>query len=275
MKYFDRVCRITVSPDISVENYRITFEVKKSILSNINSCKVNIYNLTQTVRNRITSDSYSLIRVEAGYRQNTGLVLIGEGNISNVTHSFALPEVITTIYSKDGFKSITNNPISLSFIGKTKLNSVISAIIAKLNIPIRYVDYNRDMEFKNGFSYVGSIPNVLDKLGLQFGFIWSIQNGQLLILNGDKPTGNNDVFLSYETGLIETPELIIKNKDVSKINKSEYKVTSLLQPQMEVGDLVKIASKTINGNFLVNELTHVGDNMGNNWLTTMVVVNYG
>ena len=69
MKYFDRISAIDVSPDIRVRDLRIKFEVKKNVTSNINSARVGIYNLSQNTRNRITSDSSSLVRILAGYSQ--------------------------------------------------------------------------------------------------------------------------------------------------------------------------------------------------------------
>jgi hypothetical protein len=273
MKYFNRVCVVDISPNIRVEKLRIKFEIKKTIIANTNYCRVDIYNLSQTTRNRITSDSTSLVRVLAGYSNYNGLIEIGQGNISNVIHSYKSPDVITTILSKDGFNSIINNRISLSFIDKTPLSSIINTIISKLNIPVKYVNYNKSIQIKNGFSYVGAITDVLDQLGRQYSFKWSIQDGQLLILNGEQGTGNQNVFLSAKTGLIESPELIIKTKKLQELKKNEYKVTCLMQPQLQVGDFIQIESKTLNGTFIVNELLHIGDTEGNEWYTKLIVVN--
>lgn len=273
MKYFDRVCAVDISPDLRVEKLRIKFEIKKSVIANTNYCRVDIYNLSQTTRNRITTDSTSLVRVLAGYSNNSGLIEIGQGNISNVIHTYKSPDVITTIYSKDGFNATISNRISLSFIDKTPLSSIIDAVIAKLNIPVKFINYNKSILIKNGFSYVGPITDVLDQLGRQYKFRWSIQDGQLQILNGEQGTGNQSVFLSAETGLIESPELIIKTKKLQEIKKNEYKVSSLMQPQMQAGDLIQIESKTLNGIFIVNELTHVGDMNANEWYTNLIVVN--
>jgi hypothetical protein len=275
MKYFDRVCVVDISPDIRIDNHKIKFEIKKSVLSNINSCRVDIYNLSQTTRNKITSDANSLVRVEAGYVQTGGVLEIGQGNISNVIHTSKSPDIITTIYSKDGFNSITNNPINLSFVDKTPLSSVINAIIDKLNLPIKYANYDQNIQLKNGFSYVGSIPEVLDQLGIQYKFKWSIQNGQVQILKEEESTGNRSVFLSDQTGLIESPELVIKTKNLDLLKKNEYKVVSLLQPQLEAGDLVEIDSIVLSGIFIVTELIHIGDTRGNEWYTKMVVTNNG
>ena len=274
MKYFNRVCSIEISPDIKVEDLKIRFDVKKSILSNQNYCRVDIYNLSQATRNRIASDASSLVRIRAGYVQNGGLVSIGQGNVSNVIHTLQHPDIITTIYSKDGFNSIIDNNISLSFKENTTLKSVIDAIARDLKLPVKFADYDQNATFKNGYSYLGSIPNALDQLGEQFNFKWSIQNDQLMIIRSGGSNKNKSVSLSAETGLIESPELIIKTKNLPLTNRNEYKVTALLQPQLEAGDLIDIQSKVITGTFVVKELNHLGDTRGNEWFTKIIVTNY-
>mgnify|MGYP003423069200 FL=1 len=84
-----------------------------------------------------------------------------------------------------------------------------------------------------------------------------------------------NVFLSDKTGLVESPELIIKTKNLDLINKNEYKVVSLLQPQLEAGDLVQVESIVLTGVFVIKELIHTGDTRGNDWYTRMVVTNNG
>ena len=271
MSYYNRVCAIDVSPDIRVTDLKIKFEIKKSLTADKNYCRVDIYNLSEATRNRITNDINSLVRVQAGYLENVGLVEIGQGNISNVIHSFKTPDIITTIYAKDGFRATRRNNISLSFVEKTPLDSIIKAIIGKLDLPVKFVDYDKSALLNGGFSHIGSIPDALNQLALQFNFSWSIQNGQVLITGLNKSTGRQTVVLSASTGLIENPEKIIKTKELALTSRYEYKVTSLLQPQLEISDLIKIESKTLNGVFIINEFQHIGDTRGNDWYTNMIV----
>lgn len=274
MLYFDRVCAVEVSPDIRVEDLRIKFEIKKNIEPNLNSCKVEIYNLATEIRNRISSDADSIVRVLAGYKLNEGLINIGTGNISNVLHNVKNPNVITTIYVKDGFNSLLNNNISLSFIDKTPLSDIIEAVIKKLGIPVKYTEFDASISLNNGLTYFGSISRILNQLSVQFKFTWSIQNGELLIIDNASGTGLNSVFLSEKTGLIENPDLIIKNKQLAELDQNDYLVVALLQPQIEVGDSVVIESEVLVGNFTVKDLTHLGDTRGNEWYTKMVVTKW-
>lgn len=271
MLYFDRVCEIEVSPDIRIKDLRIKFEIKKNIEPNLNSGKVEIYNLSEEIRNRISSTPDGIVRVFAGYKYNEGLISIGIGNISNVLHNIKNPDVVTTIYVKDGFNSLLNNNIALSFIDKTPLDDIIKSVIKKLGIPVKYTEFDASVLLNKGLSYFGSISRILSVLAVQFNFTWSIQNGELLIIDSASGTGLNSVFLSEKTGLIENPDLIIKNKQLAELNQNDYLVTALLQPQMEVGDNAVIDSSVLKGSFVVKDLIHLGDTRGNEWYTKMVV----
>lgn len=270
MRYFNRVCQIDISPNIRVTNLRVAFEVFKSIESDRNSCRVDIYNLSETTRNNIPNDANSLVRISAGYSENAGLLHIGQGNISNVIQTFKSPEIITTIYSKDGFKQTKNNVVSLSFSEKTPLKNIIDKLAANLSLPISYANYDNTV-LQGGYSYMGGVQGALDELATQFDFNWSIQDGELVIIKKNSSTKKQVVFLSATTGLIENPEKIIKTKSIEDVQRDEYKIVALMQPQLQAGDLVDIKSKIINGLFTIFELQHKGDTFGNDWYTLMTV----
>lgn len=270
MKYFDRVCSIDVSPDIKITDLRVKFDVRKDIESNKNYAKISIFNLGENTRNRISSENLALVLLKAGYLNNVGLVAVGEGNVTDVIHEFKAPEIITNLYCKDGFKSIKNQNVTLSFSDKTPLSSVINTIVAKMGVGVRYANYDKSATFKTGYSYVGSVSNALDDLAAQFDFTWSIQNGELQILAKNTSTGIQSVHLSESTGLIETPTRRVKLADDTTVR---HQLSCLLQPQLEVGDLLSVESKTLNGVFKIEQLQHAGDTHDSAWTTKIIVTN--
>ncbi len=271
MRYFDRVCAVQISPDINISELKIRFEIKKDIEPNKNNCRIDIYNLSEFTKNRIPTDKSSLIRVQAGYTNNGGLVEIGQGNISNIRHYSSRPDIITTIHCKDGFNATRGNLISLSFKENTPLYSIIDKITNELGLPVRFADYDKNVKLKGGFSFLGSLNDCMDILSQRFKFTWSIQDNQLQIVKKDNGTGRQIVFLSSSSGLLSEPEEVILERDALETNDL-FEVTSLLQPQMQVGDLVAIESKSLRGNYLVKRLTHTGDTRGVEWYTKMQVV---
>jgi len=124
---------------------------------------------------------------------------------------------------------------------------------------------------KNGYSFIGTVSEALNDLGNQYDFDWSIQNGEIQILTKNSSTNFQAFLLSPETGLIENPTRTIKNKYFEKKDKGEYSVTSLLNPQLEVGDLVSVDSNALKGNFLIKEITHTGDTRGNEWYSRLII----
>ncbi len=269
MKYFDRLCIIDISPDLRIQDLKIKFEITKSIKSESNSAKIEIYNLSQNTRKRIVSDQ--LVKVLAGYKEAYGYIEIGQGDISNVVHSSSSPDIITTIYTKDGLKAVRGNVISLSFDVKTPLSSVLAAIQSKLGLPLKFSGIDKTANLKKGYSFIGSVSTALEDLSTQFNFTWSIQNGQLQILSKNKGTGKEVVVLSASTGLIEAPEKKIDSKKDLNSTPDTYKITALLQPQLEVGDNIRIESKFLSGVFLINNFTHTGDTRGQEWYTEIEV----
>lgn len=275
MVSFNRIYSITISPNLLIENLKenlkIKFEIKKSLQLKSNFSRVDIYNLSEKERNAISSEQYAFFEMQCGYSEDVGLIKIAQGNVSDVTHYVSAPDVITTIYSKDGFKAIKNNYIQLSFTENTSTKTIIDTIIQKIGLPLRFSNL-KPQNIKNGYSFIGTVSDALQDLAMQYDFEWSIQNGQIQILTKNSSTTLKAFLLSAETGLIGNPNRTIKNKDFEKKEKGEYSVFCLLNPQLEVGDLISIDSNSLKGTFLIKELTHIGDNMGNEWYTKLIVV---
>ena len=270
MANFDRIYSVSVSPNILIDQLRVKFEIKKTLEAKGNFCKIDIYNLSEQERNKISSEKYALFLFKAGYLQDAGLINLVQGNVTDVIHYVSMPDIITSIYSKDGLKAIKNNFIKLSFAENSSTKNIIDTITNKIGLPIRYSNLQHK-NIKGGYSFVGTVSDALDDLGKQYGFTWSIQNGQIQLLVKDSSTNIMAFLLTPETGLIESPNRILKNKEIEKKEKGEYSVTCLLNPQIEVGDLVSIKSNTLNGSFLVKELIHTGDSMGNEWYTKLKI----
>lgn len=91
-----------------------------------------------------------------------------------------------------------------------------------------------------------------------------INKGRIFIRDENKGT-ETGFLLNSDTGLISSPEKVEEEKDGQKIIK--YKVQSLLNHKIGVDSLIKIESKTINGNYRVESGVHTGD-----FITEMIVV---
>ena len=283
MLYFDRVCKVVIEGDkvITIENSKIQFEIIKSKNAKENTAKVEIYNLAPNTRKLITEQE-ALVRIFAGYAQNKGLMEIGQGDISKVKHNRDKTEVVTEIYMAEGLRKIRDNPISISFSSKSKLKlaNVLDNLRTKSNnqFVFRLIDIDDSKTIDNGYSDLGSLDQILNNLGLQFGFGWSIQNGIITIKGTKKSLANEIMLLTPKNGLILHPESVkhvSRRLEKSSITRQEKKVNSiqaLLQPHLQVNDIIAIASGDLNGKYEIQKITHKGDTRGNDWYSDMEVI---
>jgi len=283
MLYFDRVCKVVIegAKVITIENSKIQFEIIKSKNAKENTAKVEIYNLAPHTRKLITEQE-ALVRIFAGYAQDKGLIEIGQGDISKVKHNRDKTEVVTEIYIAEGLKKIRDNPISIGFSSKSKLKltNILDALRTKSNnqFVFRLIDVDESKTIDNGYSDLGSLDQILNNLGLQFGFGWSIQNGIITIKGTKKPLANEVMLLTPSSGLILNPESVkqvSRRLGKSSITKQERKVNSvqaLLQPHLQVNDIIAIQSQDLNGKYEIQKITHKGDTRGNDWYSDMEVI---
>jgi len=263
---FDRIYSIEVSPNFLIEELRIKFQAKKTLTTNGNFCAIDIFNLSDLERNAISSEKYATLTLKVGYADDVGLLELGKGDITSVTHEATTTDIITTIHCKDGFKSLTDNYIQLSFAENTLTSKIITSIVEKIGLPLKFSNIT-PQPIKNGYSFVGTVSEALNDLAFQYGFTWSIQNKELQILKNDTSTKINVFLLSEQTGLIQNPSRIIENKS----EKSRYFATCLLNPRLQAGDLISLKSTSLSGTFIIHEVTHVGDTEAIEWYTKIIL----
>jgi hypothetical protein len=142
----------------------------------------------------------------------------------------------------------------------------------------RLIDIDDSKTIDNGYSDLGSLDQILNNLGLQFGFGWSIQNGIITIKGTKKSLANEIMLLTPKNGLILHPESVkhvSRRLEKSNITKQDRKVNSiqaLLQPHLQVNDIIAIESQDLKGKYEIQKITHKGDTRGNDWYSDMEVI---
>jgi hypothetical protein len=283
MLYFDRVCRVIIEGAriITIENAKIQFEIVKSKNAKENTAKLEIYNLAPNTRKLITEQE-ALVRIFAGYAGNKGLIEIGQGDISKIKHNRDKTEVVTEVYMAEGLRKIRDNPLSMSFSSKSKLKlgNVLDNLRTKSNnqFVFRLIDVDESKTIDNGYSDLGSLDQILNNLGIQFGFEWSVQNGIITIKGTKKSLSSEIMLLTPKNGLILHPESVkqvSRRLEKSSITKQGAKINSvqaLLQPHLQVNDIIAIESQDLNGKYEIRKITHKGDTRGNDWYSDMEVI---
>jgi hypothetical protein len=269
---FLRKAELIVGPKVSATNgpvepvfarvfkTRINFEVGQDSSGNANKAKIKVYNLSEESRTFLEQkDLVCFLMV--GY-ESTGLSTLFFGDIDekNGIHvERSGPDIIVTIEAGDAEKTIRESNIQLGLAqGATNLQ-IIEQAASKLLVSTAFKTTIKSITYQNGFSYSGSVKKLLNQMGEQAGFEWSVQNGELLILGPAETDKQEAIFLSKETGLIGFPT---KTQD-----KVEF--ISLLNPKIRPGRAVRLESqiflKDSGANVKVEKTTFSGDTQEGSW----------
>ena len=276
--YFDRLCRVVIegTKEIDISENKIAFEVKKSGNAKENVARIKIWNLSTETRKLITA-SNSLVRLFAGYQDNKGLIEVAQGDITNVRNSRTETEIVTEIHVEDGNNKLLRKPISLSFEDKVTLKNILSNITEQSGFAFRLIGIASGAYVTGGYAAYGDLDIVLDALALVFDIKWSVQGG-IILIRGKKPLNDSSVMLlTAETGLILNPETTKKaSRNLQESDRplpvDVYELQSLLQPHLQVNDLIAVESQDLKGNVRINKISHTGDTRGNNWYSNIEVV---
>lgn len=263
---------------------RITFDIAKDASENPNEIKIRIWNLKQETRDSIVEPDNVAV-LYAGYGEEDGPLLIAYGTVLYGWTYFDGPNVVTEIDVLDGFAEIRDTVVSLGYGAGAKAHVIITDIARQMGLRLVMANDIADRVWQNGFSFYGAARVALHKIVQGTGLEYSVQNGELQIIPRRGTTKRQGFVLSADSGLIGHPERMRKgarekarvkdkrtgdNKNIVSARQQVdgWRVTSLLLPTLNPGDLVKLESRSVNDWFRVESLRHNGDVGGSGDFTT-------
>ncbi len=286
MAQFDRVARLTIgqagADGIIIEKLRIVFEIEKDPTEETNKSSIRVYNLAPETWKKIeqwVDNDGGLCILEAGYAEDIGLVRIFAGYITYVTSTKDGPDLVTEMELADGQLPIRDTVVSLGYGTGIDGRRIAQDVAAQMGLVLRVGPDAEFVSYPNGFAFAGYARHALTKICEASGLEWSVQNNELQIIAGGGSTGVRALVFSADSGLIGSPERIIKSPD--KANKTKKKKTSkkkekpekqagwkiraLLAPTATPCDAARVESMTVTGWFKMESVKHVGDTHGDKW----------
>lgn len=279
-RQFDRVAKLTVGQPgqggIEITKLRMAFDFEKDLTQEPNKGKIAVYNLSDYSRQVIEQPDTVCI-FEAGYSNFIGPVKVFVGNITLVSTNLTKTDVPTDIEFVDGRVNLRDSVFSAGYAPGINGRKICEDVAASMGLTLVIAPDVVFPDYINGFSYVGYSKGALGKIADAAGAVWSIQNGVLQVINAGGTTGMQAVVLSPESGLIGSPERIVKgatradNSDAqaatsdNKQKKLGWKIKYLLNASINPGDLVKVESKIVNGFFKLEKVQFKGDTHGSDW----------
>lgn len=311
MALFERIWQVTVGPPggvgLILPAVRTQFSVIKTADATCNTIEVRLSNLNATTRQQVQELSpKKIVIIKAGYAQGAGLQTVGIGAITAVNHVSEPPNITTIILAQDGYETVKNLSISVSFGRNTPAAQVLQGIAARMRLPIRPLPPAPAAVYARGFSFNGHARDALSQVTLRMGLSWSIQNGEIQVLGTAGAAPGVVEVLSVATGMIGSPEFLVDSgteasqraQDVAaeqaRLNLSYsltetqrealiakakakaalpgWRVRCLLRPTLEPGSRISLVSLNANGFFRVNRSEHTGDSHGaTDWTSTLEV----
>ena len=231
--------------------------------------EVTIYNLSEDSINEIKKQGYCI--VNAGYREMGNKACVVSGDIEDVTTDWEGLDKVTKIKVSDGGKEWRQAKLNKTYAEGTKASLIMQDLCGVLGYEIVEIKPKEDITYKLGKTIKGYCSDSLKRLVKDTKSKMYINKKRITIR--DEKKGNDIGFLlNSETGLVGNPTLnkddsgdktdlrnSEKKKKKNKEEKKTWKVICLLNAKIETDSIIKIESKTCNGQFRVVSGKHTKD----------------
>lgn len=294
MAQFDRMARLTVGQPggdgVVIENLKMVFDIDKDLTQQTNKCNIKVHNLAPATRAKLERPD-SICILEAGYREDVGLKRIFTGAITHAWTAEDGPDAVTELELSDGQVAIRDSVFSVGYAAGVNGRQIAEDIAGQMGLLLRLAPDVAFPDYPNGFAYAGYAKTALEKVCSAAGATWSIQSNELQIIMGSGTNGLRSLVFSADSGLIGSPERIVKGvkrsdtaeaeekkkkRKVKKQDKKEkqagWKIKTLLAPTVNPGDAVRVESRTVTGWFRVETMKHSGDTHGSDWYSALELI---
>ena len=259
---------------IRVAGLRVSFQVQKNLAWSTNTAKIQIWNLSDTARNRLNNFGDE-VTLYAGYARGAGQELVYVGNTTSVSHAFNFPDIITTLECGDGERYANQKHDSLSFKAGTSARYIIEYIAKSMGVSISEFSSSPDLFYSQGFQFAGMTKEAIQKVCSYLNLQASFQNNTLQIIPVNGTVEQPPFQINSNTGMIGIPQRYSYKRQgfYQRGPAVGWKVAMLLEPSVLPGRRLEITSRnqSFNGIFRAETVRHNGDTYGSNWQTDLEV----
>jgi len=242
-----------------------------------NTANVKIYNANVQDHDLFIFDFDDLyLQINAGYNNITGTLY--SGDITYMNEYKENVNWVLEIVAGDGQKAAKDNIIQLSYKPDVSAKKIVNDIIDTMknagNIVVSSISETAlsalaKKKEKAGRTISESAGDALEKMLDKFSYKYTIQNNELIIYAVDDAIETDAIYLSEETGLINSPAI----KRIEKGRKGKKTVTNgvefdcLIQPNIKPGCTVEIDSinDSCSDQYVVQDVTVSGTTKDSNY----------
>jgi hypothetical protein len=261
----------------------IAFKVMRSLKKEPNSIELDMFNLSSDHRSEIEAMSEVDIVLSAGYVGSEDVIFSGDLRVARnlrrlvegkntVKITRQQLEVVTEIDGEDGGKKYRENRVNKSYVPGTPISTALADVVTAMGIGTGNLGQfsgetitGIGATFAEGMVLFGKAEDELDRLVKSMGLTWSVQGGNLQLIQNSVPLMETAVELTQDTGLVGSP---------TKESDGTIKATSLLIPELYPGRKVVLKSKDLDAQTIVNRVTFSGETDGNDWNAELELKEY-
>lgn len=250
--------------DSGVDGMRIQFEIKKTHKKEPNTSQITVTNLSPSRRSSLQLKGVRAL-LEAGYK-DTGMSRYAVADLRSVDHVRNNADWDTVMQLGDGERAWKYARVNVSHSPGTRSSDVLKSLADAMglelgNLSTQLMGINSTLD--QGFCACGSASRAMDQFVKSLHKEWSVQDGQLQILDPYEHLDLPVPDITPDTGLIGSPEM---GSPPKKGKPALVKFKCLLTPT-KPGSRVKLKSKRYDGYVTVQAVTFTGDTHGGDWYT--------
>ncbi len=253
--------------DVIIKDLRMRFDIEKKIGKEPNTCMVIVTNLSEASRGIFEKRPLS-IRLDAGY--DSDIERLFAGDLISAKSTLVGTDWETELQLADGARAFMTAHVKRSYRAGTTVRTCLRDVAKSFGLSLPKMTGPKfnplDKQFATGVVLFGLAHRELTRLLKPGRFEWSIQDGKLQILPPFVAKTETKLIISQDSGLVGSPEFGTPEKEGKP---PLLTIVSKLRPRASPGGLIEVKSQSINGNYRLSTVKHLGDNYSDPWDTTM------
>lgn len=271
---FDRSFFEELETITEITAHRIEFKIEKTLGKEPNRCELILTNLSSVTRDEFTAGQVR-VRFEAGYDNTPRLLFVGD--VRFASNELEGTEWRTKLQIGDGARAYAEALApARAYAPKTPIDTILRDLARAFGVQLPpEVAASPELRARIAAGEVlsGYASDELTRLLAPFGYEWSFQDGRLQILRYDQVRAGVIRVISQDDGMIGAPAIeppkIRAGSKRSKPKAPRLTVKHLLYPDLTPGERLEIRSRSINGTYRADKVSHEGDTEGSDWTTTI------
>lgn len=276
MTFWKRAATLQIGPKVyDLSKLYFTFDIPFVDSEELNTAKINAYNLSKATRSEIKKGMAVIIN--AGYEGDIGCIFVGK--VSRAASKQQGTDWITSITAATALDEWLTSEVNKTYAAGSKASAILSDLLNIFGVEIGTFELVEDKEYPRGKVCKGKVKDVVREIVTSDCKSRFLIRNNTVIINDPTKGLNLGYTLSAETGLLKATEEMEDTEPVTnqttidsweEAEEQTYTRRCLLNYHMAAADVVTIKERVLNGSFLIKSGRHVGNPTGD-WVTEIEV----